>query len=126
VSIDGRTFSVLGGGPLATNGVISLSVGGLPGRTWLQSLQAALPRSGLPPAVPIVAAGLAALAPVAYVLRRRPCTTQPALPTRDGLLDQLAALDDAHERGELEETAYTKQRAALKGQLQEMERDRGH
>ena len=38
----------------------------------------------------------------------------------DDLLRAIAALDDAHEAGQLEEAAYQAQRAELKGQLAAM------
>jgi mono/diheme cytochrome c family protein len=59
----------------------------------------------------VVAAGV-----FIYQWQRGPATTESA-PTPQLLLQQIAALDDAYEEGEISETAYKRQRQKLKRQL---------
>ncbi len=122
LGIQGQTFRVLGGGPLAGNSSTAILITGLPGRTVLQAVEAALPKSGLPPYAALIAAGLSALIPAGYAMRRRR-VAGTAVPSRESLLDQIAALDDTFGRGDLEETTYREQRARLKARLRAPRRE---
>jgi hypothetical protein len=115
--LQGQTFRVLSGGAAGANTTVNITVSDLPGRTPLQALQAALPNGKIVPIGALVIAVLAALVPVVYLVRRRAARDGAPRPTADSLLDELATLDDAHERGDVDEEAYTARRAALKAQL---------
>lgn len=115
--LQGHTFHVLSGGTVGANTTINVSISHLPGRTPLQSVQAALPNGRLVPVAALTVAVLAALVPVVYLFRRRGGAKGPLAPTADSLLDALASLDDAHERGELDEDTYAERRKALKARL---------
>ena len=108
----GHTFRVLASGAVTAGGMVTVDVGGLPARTWWQSLRAAFPTAGLPPMTALVAAALAALLPVLYLWRHPPVRQDAA-----ALLDRLVALDEAHDRGEVGDADYAAQRAALKARL---------
>ena len=116
LELQGHTFHVLGRGPLPASGTVAVTVAGLHGRTWLQALAARLPRSRALPVAALAAAVLAAGLPLLY-LRRRRTGGAPARDDAEALLDQLAALDDAHERGEVADGPYAERRAALKARL---------
>jgi hypothetical protein len=117
LDLQGHTFRVLSGGAVGANMVVPITLRQLPGRTPWQALQAALPNGKVVPVAALVIALLAALLPVGYLLRRRGSSRAKPLTTADSLLDDLASLDDAHERGELEEANYAARRAALKAKL---------
>jgi hypothetical protein len=115
--VQGKTFHVLSGGAVGANTTIDVTLSQLPGQTPLQALQAALPAGKAVPVVALVVALLAALIPVIYLVRRRRAGMLTTAQSADSLLDELASLDDAHERGEIDEATYAERRSALKAQL---------
>ena len=117
LALQGHTFRVVSGGAVGVNTVVPITLRQLPSRTPLQALRTALPNGKIVPVAALVIAMLAALLPVGYLVSRRRIGGARQLPTADSLLDDLACLDDAHERGELEEADYAAQRAALKARL---------
>lgn len=117
LALQGRTFRVLDGGAVGANTTVAISLSRLPGRTPVQALQAALPQGKALPVAALSIAALAAFAPVLYLWRRRTGRDSAPALTADALLDELAALDDAHGRGEVDEPSYTAQRTALKARL---------
>ncbi len=109
---DTHTLRVWNGGPLAAGVPVNITYSGLPGRSPLQQAQLFAATTQAQVLAALVVAVIAAFLPALYLWRRHPIATPPATP--DDLLDQLARLDDAHDRGELEPAAYAQQRQALK------------
>jgi len=117
LALQGHNFRVLSTGAVGANTIIPIVLSTLPERTPMQTLQAALPNGKVVPVAALSIAALAALAPVIYLLRRRRLREPFPEQSEEGLLDEIAALDEAHERGDLEEEAYEEQRGALKALL---------
>jgi len=122
LTLDGSTFHVLGRGAADATAVIDVAVTGLPDRSFLQSAGIALGRQGTVATIGIVGALLAALIPAAVLLRRRGRPAPVAPESSEALLDAVAALDDAWERGEIAEEPYRQQRDALKEKLSQRAR----
>lgn len=109
-TMDGTVFQSYGG-------TLELPAGGAVRFTVAGSMTGAV-RSGVTPnllAYGLIAVGGLSLlaAAIIYALGRR----QPAQPVTDFIMEQIAALDDLHAQGKIEDIAYLEQRARLKDKL---------
>ncbi|HEY8742509.1 MAG TPA: hypothetical protein VIU62_05395 [Chloroflexota bacterium] len=117
LALQGHNFRVLSTGAVIANTTVPIVLSKLPERTPVQTLQAAVPNGNVVPVAALSIAVLAALVPMIYLLRRRRAGQPSPEQSEDNLLDEIASLDDAHERGQLEDALYSEQRAALKARL---------
>ena len=119
--IQGQTYQQFSGGPIAAGQTLALRL--------------APPRPSIDPklaaGIGLLVVGIAAVGYGVWRTRaqqeapRRGGRSKPkAAPAdRDALIDQIAALDDAFDAGEIEPSAYRKQREALKARLLRLMRD---
>ncbi|MBI4496717.1 MAG: hypothetical protein HY689_02315 [Chloroflexi bacterium] len=131
--IQGRQYAHLRGSDLAPNSALEVTLTGLPQGSGLR-----LPFDQPPPGVWAGAGVALALAAVAAMVLRRPSpATAPPVAERSAaaedtgapvqeiqdLLEALAALDDRHATGGIDEAAYRTERSALQDDLKRLLRE---